>query len=363
MTTTEREARGREVAAKIEAVRSLLQRRGEGAAALRARRNFAWLTAGGDNHVAECSESGVATILVTGAEVVVLTSAIEAGRIADEEMGGLPIEVVALPWERGAALDDAIRRLTRGRVADDASIEEDLRPLRMVLTSDEQARLGALGGLTTRAMTQTLAEVRVGELETVVAQRLAVRLAADGIVGPVILVASDERILRYRHPIPKPKPIERSIMLVVGAERGGLIVAMTRMVWLGSRPDDDTVRRFDAATRIHRAVRAATRDGSSLAAIFDVGVSAYAAEGFADEWRLHHQGGPIGYQGREEIATPTNNVIARAGMAFAWNPSITGTKVEDTFVLGDDGPGPIVTCDPAWPADDDGEPQIWVRDA
>ena len=355
--------RDREAAAKIDAVRSVLRQRGDGAAALRARRNFAWLTAGGDNHVLECSEIGVATILVTPDDVAVLTAENEAPRIADEEVRGLPIEVVALPWERPDAVEAETRRRTRGPVADDASIEEDLRPLRMVLTAGEQARIASLGERTTRAMTRTLAGVAVGDLETVVAQRLSLALAADGISGPVILVASDERIPRYRHPIPKPKPIERSVMLVVGAERGGLIVAMTRFVWLGAPPDDETLRRFDASTRVHRAMRAATRDGATLSAVFDVGVAAYATAGYADEWRLHHQGGPIGYQGREEIATPTNHVVSRAGMAFAWNPSITGTKVEDTFVLREDGGQSIVTRDPDWPADQDGEPRMWIRDA
>lgn len=363
MTMTGNDPRGPEVASKVDLVRSVLRRRGAHAAALRSRRDFAWLTAGGDNHVAESSETGVATLLVTAHDVVVLTSMIEAARIRDEEIRGLPIEVVALPWARAEALDEEIARRTSGIVLDDDALEADLRPLRMVLCAEEQARFELLGALTTRAMTRTLAGVQAGDLETVLAQRLALALAEDAIAGPVILVASDARIRDYRHPIPKPKPIERSVMLVVGAEKGGLIVAMTRFVWFGEPPDAETRRRFAAATRIHRVFRAATREGSTLDAVMDAGIAAYAAEGYADEWLLHHQGGPIGYQGREVIATPDTHDRIEGGMAFAWNPSITGTKVEDTFVLGADGSQAIVTCDPAWPVGEDGEPAIWVRDA
>lgn len=355
--------REHEVAVKVDAVRALLQTRGDGAAALGARRNFAWLTAGGDNHVLESSETGVATILVTPDEVLVITSRIERARMLDEELRGLPIEVVAVPWEVPGAIDEEIRRRTRGRVVDDATIEDALRPLRMVLNPAEQARIASLGERASRAMTRTLAQVQVGDVETVLAKRLDLALAEVGIGAVVILVASDERIARYRHPIPKAKRIEQSVMLVVGAQSGGLVVAMTRMVWLGAAPDAETRRRFAAATGIHRAARKATRDGSTLAGVFSVIVDAYASHGYADEWRLHHQGGPIAYQGREEIGTPTSSVAVRGGMAFAWNPSITGTKVEDTFVLREDGSQLMVTRDPDWPSDDDGEPLIWVRDA
>jgi Xaa-Pro dipeptidase len=361
MTTGEDVARSGELAAKLERVRAVLRQRGDAGAALITRRNFAWLTAGGDNHVLDFSENGLATILVTADDVVVLTTIIEAARVRDEEVAGLPVEVIGLPWERPEALAEEIRRRVRGTVADDAMLEEDLRPLRMVLTPAEQARLSHVGNRTSRAVTRTLAGVRPGDLETVVAKRLDLALAAEGIVAPIILVASDERIPRYRHPIPKPKPIVGSVMLVVGAEQGGLTVAMTRIAWLGRRPDPDIVRRHAAATRVHAAFRQATRVGATLGDVMTAGIAAYRAEGFDDEWRLHHQGGPIGYQGRELLATPTSASVIGDGMAFAWNPSITGTKVEDTLILQGDRQV-IVTRDPDWPVDEAGEPAIWARE-
>ena len=354
--------RARELAEKLERLRSVLRARGAAGAALRSRRNFAWLTAGGHNHVLEASEEGFATLLVTANDAVVLTAVNEAPRIRDEEVSGLPIEVVAYPWERPEALGNEIRARVDGSVVDDAALEADLWPLRATLGADEQRRLALLGAHTTRAMTATLATARQGELETTLGARLALALAGHGIGAPVILVASDERILKYRHPIPVPKPIDTSLMLIVGAELGGLIVAMTRFAWLRGRPDAETERRFDAVNRIHAAFIAATRAGRTLSEVLADGVAAYGAAGFPDEWCLHHQGGPIGYQGREAVATPTSGAVIGAEMAFAWNPSITGTKAEDTFVLRADGTPAIVTRDPYWPSRPDGEPGIWLRD-
>jgi Xaa-Pro dipeptidase len=349
-----------EYAAKLDRLRGLLKDRGYAAAALHARRNFAWLTAGGDNHVPQASEDGFATLLVTATDAVVLTAVNEAPRIRDEELNGLSLEVKALPWEQPAAVADEIRALAGGRVASDDDLEGDLWPMRATLMAAEQERYRWLGERTARAVTAVLAATRAGETEMIVGERLALALAADGILAPVLLVASDERILRYRHPIPKPKAIGTSVMLIACAEKGGLMVAITRFAWLGARPDAETMRRFEAVNQVHVAMRAATRPGRMLSEVFADSIAAYEATGYGEEWRLHHQGGPIGYQGREAIATPTNQARVLDGMAFAWNPSITGTKAEDTFIVRSDGSHEIITRDPYWPSGPDGEPGVWV---
>lgn len=357
--TTDRHS---ESAAKLDLLRGLLRDRGYAAAALQSRRNFAWLTSGGDNHVLQASENGFATLLVTATDAVVLAALNEAPRVRDEELRGLPLEVIALPWEQPEAVADEIRARTHGRVAVDGDLEADLWSMRATLAPAEQERYRWLGSRTARAVTAVLAATRTGDVEMVVGERLALALAADGILAPVILVASDERILRYRHPIPTLKAIDASVMLIAAAEKGGLMVAITRFAWLGARPDAETMRRFQAVNRIHVAFRAATRPGRKLSEVFAGGVAAYETEGFGDEWRLHHQGGPIGYQGREAIATPTNQGQVRDGMAFAWNPSITGTKAEDTFIVRPDGRHEIVTRDPYWPSGPDGEPAVWMSE-
>lgn len=357
------DARRAEMAAKVARLREVLAARQLGAAALSARRNVAWLTAGADAHVVRASEDGVLTLLVTATDVVAIAAVNEVPRLRDEELAGLDIETLEVPWEAADGVARTIARRSREPVADDASLELDLRRLRSRLSPAEQDRLAAIGVLAAEAMTDTFAEARPGDLESVVAARLAGRLAAAGASAPVLLAASDERILRFRHPIPKPKPIGSSLMLVVVAERGGLHAAVTRMAWLRGRPDEDLLARYRACARIDAALREATRPGRTLADVLAAGIRAYAAEGFADEWRLHHQGGTIAYQPRETIATPVASDTIEAGMAFAFNPSITGAKAEETFVLREDGRREVVTLDARWPSAADGGPALLLSQA
>jgi antitoxin VapB len=72
--------------------------------------------------------------------------------------------------------------------------------------------------------------------------------------------------------------------------------------------------------------------------MFAAGARAYAEQGFADEWRYHHQGGLTGYRGREVFATPAERAVIPNAAAVAWNPSITGgAKSEDTALVTDAG--------------------------
>ncbi|MFQ6058451.1 MAG: M24 family metallopeptidase [Anaerolineae bacterium] len=168
-----------------------------------------------------------------------------------------------------------------------------------------------------------------------------------GVTSIVNLIASDERVLRYRHPIPTDRVLERYAMLVLCGRCWGLVASATRLVHFGPLPDE-LRHKGEALARVDAAFIAATRPGARLAEVFGRAVETYAAVGFPDEWQLHHQGGAAGYEPREFIATPASTEVVEEGQAFAWNPSITGTKSEDTIVVGAEG-NEIITATGEWP--------------
>lgn len=93
----------------------------------------------------------------------------------------------------------------------------------------------------------------------------------------------------------------------------------------------------------------AKKTGVTGATLYNVAARAYAEEGFPGEEQLHHQGGAIGYRTREWVAHPHNAEQVQPPQAFAWNPSITGTKVEET-VIAFDGHCEVITASPGWPS-------------
>jgi len=78
--------------------------------------------------------------------------------------------------------------------------------------------------------------------------------------------------------------------------------------------------------------------GRPVVEAFRKGVEAYRETGYPDEYELHHQGGAIGYVGRDYKVNFQSEEIVQENQAFAWNPSITGTKSEDTMLATAEGP-------------------------
>lgn len=294
--------------------------------------NFAWLTAGGLNRIVTTEAAGAATLVYTrnGGKYVV-TNVSEARRIEEEEVPE-DWEVRSCRWD-----EDQTKLITlKNAVAD--TPDWGLPPatgfarLRYQLTPPEIERLRWLGAQAGHAVAEACRRHVPGETEHVAAARLHEALTPEGITPAVVLVSSDERLFRYRHPVPTAKPVDRYMMVVVVAEKWGLHAAATRFVSFGAL-SDELARKFDAVAKIDNVYIEATRPGAAVADILKQGIAAYKATGYAEEWQLHHQGGAIGYAPREYVATAHNQEVVLENQAFAWNPSITGAKTEDTILV------------------------------
>jgi antitoxin VapB len=313
--------------------------------------SFAWATCGvGDSHINTASSNGVASLLITRDARYLITNNIEAPRFEREhQLAAQGWEFSVTPWYRANALDELARGKKFG--ADEAfagatDLSAEVSNLRANLLPEEGERFRALGKLCAGAMDAAIRAVNPGLSEFEIAALLAQETQARGVEPIVTLIATDERIFNFRHPIPVAKNLEKYAMLVLCGRKWGLVCSLTRLAHFGKLPDELRAKE-NACAAIDAAMIAATRPNKTLGEIFQRTTEAYKNAGFADEWQLHHQGGLAGYEPREIVATPSSAATVSIGQAFAWNPSITGVKSEDTILVGENG-NEILTAIPNW---------------
>jgi len=340
---------------KLKRIRGLLAECDLDVLLLQKTENFAWATCGADAHINTADTNGIASLLITQSDYFVVTNNIEATRLMQEQgLSEQGWEFKVSPWFEG---DNHVASLTRGmKLGADTSfphaldLSHEIVSIRSQLTPEEGNRYRELGQLCAQAMHQAINNVKPGMSEYEIAGLLTQSAESKGVQAIVNLVATDERIFSYRHPLPTAKKLQNYAMLILCGRKWGLICSVTRFVHFGALSDEVRYK-AKAVARIDAEMIAATRPGNTLGDVFSQAQSAYTAAGFPDEWKLHHQGGSAGYAPREVTATPTSSEPILLGQAFAWNPSITGTKSEDTILVGERS-NEIITEIADWPSID-----------
>ncbi|MGD9590466.1 MAG: M24 family metallopeptidase [Pyrinomonadaceae bacterium] len=341
---------GSEFEEKKGRVIEFLQSEGLDAVVLNSQHNFAWITCGASNAIDTSRENGAASVLIAAdGRCFLLANNIEMPRMLSEQVEGLGLEPVEYSWQSekvsaATARDAALTTIGgRGWIATDIPMFEDvpavdgkLAALRYQLTDEERTRFKELGRDAGAAMVSAAKAISPGQSELEVAEIMRHEFAARNISLVVSLVGADERVSAYRHPVPTNKRWDKTVLIVACAKRHGLIASLSRMISNGP-PDDELVRKTEAAAFVNASLWHSTGPGTTGAELYRAAADAYEKAGFGDEIGRHHQGGAAGYRTREWVAHPECREMVLAGQAFAWNPSITGTKVEETVIVDEFG--------------------------
>lgn len=341
-----------EMETKQERLQALMKERGWSAVLISRHENLAWATAGrAEARVPLGKETAVGSLLVTKeGKRFCITSNNEAARLADEEFAGLDVEPAIYPWAENAA-GDLARKLGGGTIASDAGPAGfhpvDLTSLRVPLLDAEVERFRAVGKAVAEATTRVLKALTPGVSEDEMAARIAADLLAQHITPSVLLMATDERIFRYKHAVPRAGVLKNYGMLNLCARKWGMVISITRFIHFGTM-SPELAANFEKSARINAALLHASREGATSAHLYDVAAKAYAAVGDPEEITKHHQGGPCGYVERDWVATPKGTERVQAVQGFAWNPSLKGAKAEDTTLLRN-GEIEVVTATPELP--------------
>lgn len=345
-----------EIRIKHERVKKYLNKKKYDGVLLTSTANFSWLTGGGDTHVENHNKFGVGTLFATPEKIHIITNNIEADRINNEELQGVESEFLfeVSNWYDPEGETKILKKLLSGlKVASDMPREGmpiaggDFASLRFELTDAEIERYRWLGKHSSKAVEAVGREIEPGMTEHEIEAALAQKLLADNMMPVVLLIAVDERNFQYRHPIPTEKKLKNYVQLVCCARRWGLITSRTRSVYFGNLPDD-LKKKQDACVYVDSVFMARTKPGVVVGKIMDDAKKAYADVGYSDEWHFHHQGGSIGYESRDYISFSETKDVVLKNQAFTWNPTIQGTKSEDTIIVTDHEPE-IITLTGDWP--------------
>ncbi|WP_017718266.1 M24 family metallopeptidase [Kamptonema formosum] len=343
-----------EVSRKLELMRSALSETGATAVRLRGTDWFAWATEGASNTVLLTAETGIAEVLVTAGDAWVLTDEIEAKRLLDEELPA-NYQLGVNPWADSAARESFAREAAAGgKILSDrpAGHEAPLPPSlsyhKRVLMSSELERYRRVGRLASEAMTEVLCAAKPAWTEWQLAGAGAQALWARGLHPALTLVAGERRLPLYRHATATGEAIGREAMLVFCARGYGLYANLTRFVSFGALSDKQA--------ELHRHVReiesialSVCQPETPLNTVYEALEQAYHRHGYLQAIQEHHQGGTTGYLAREIVANPLTSDPLAENMAVAWNPSLPGAKIEDTFIILSDGKLENLTLDPNWP--------------
>lgn len=327
--------RSSEIAGKLARIRTSAAGK---AVRLRGTDWFAWATAGGSSAVLLAAETGVAEIVITDRDAWIVTDRIEAQRLQDEELVA-DFHLHAAPWAFPRQRESFVAEVTRGAavISDrpapgEGGLPDDLRAAKRLMTPSEVQRYRQVGALAAEAMGEVLHTVQPDWTELRLAGEGAAALLARGLDPALVMAAGHRRLQRYRHPMPKMEAVGSKAMLVFCARGYGLYANLTRFVSFGKLSAEDQSLHQQVREVEARAL-AMSRPGVMIAEIYGQLQAAYASCGCADEISKHHQGGTTGYLSREALALPEATEVIGRGSVVAWNPSITGAKVEDTFLV------------------------------
>lgn len=334
-----------EIESKVDALRQVMKAQSLRGLYISKQEHFAWITAGGDNIVTRFVEDGICAIFITLEGRYFICNNIETQRMIDEELLDLlGFEERSMWWFENRTMEfinDLIG--VDGAFAADIALDRavDANPIlkkhEMILTENEVGRYVYLGDVFSKTIESFMQTISPGDTELEIAGRLGASMWENGIEPVLFLIAADDRIYNYRHPIPTEKKLKKLLMISCNARYKGLVTKITRMLHFGAI-SEEFQEQYQQTVNIENAMAAATKPGVDDLVPFNIAKKMYADYGYPEMWKVHHQGGPQSYTNGFYLITPDTHNVVQLHQCYGYNPSITGTKTEDGFVVTEDGP-------------------------
>lgn len=342
-----------EVRQKLDRIRAYIEQRGLTGVVLARKDNFSWLSCGGNNGVVVPDQEGVGAFVVTKERLYLVAQVMDGQRLLDEELAGMEVDYVPLHWYEGSRIGKAVEIAGKASAADVPAdgaryILPDVYSLQYPLTENEIRKLRWAGKRVEEAITQTAREIRPGMVDYEAEAILLSALAKNNIHCDVLLIGTDERIFRYRHPSPSGAKLGKYVFLHPAAKYEGLHVNVTRSIYFGDSLPNSIERPYRTAMDVEAACIASCVPGKRWCDILKMQKSMLAQRGYPEEWRNHFPGGRTGYSVCEcgFSLSADRSIVDRE--CYDWFITVTGAKVEE-LSLNAGGKHEVLSSAGNWP--------------
>lgn len=321
---------------KLKEIRKILTERNFDGVEIKSQANFSFLTRG-RGFIGLASAASCGSLLITLNKVYLITENIEVMRLYEEQLDENPlIELLPFPWNEGQKRQEAIDRVARNlKIASESDIEKELFGIRTLISQYDYKDYKDLCQDSTIILEDICKNIKKGITEYQLAGEISKELWTKNIEPITILIGFDERALKRRHPVMIGNVLKNYALVGICGRRNGLIVSISRDVLIdGDREMEEKHRK---CAMVNAAFLNSLKIGSTLEEVFEAGVNQYEKEGYPLEYLKHHQGGLTGFIPRELRANKGCVHKVRENEAYAFNPTIQGSKCEDTVFVTQNG--------------------------
>jgi antitoxin VapB len=326
-----------------------MKAKGLDAFVLRRNPNLAWATSG-RAHVPTTIDMACFDLIITQDSATAITNVVEAPRLIAEELPP-EVSVQTIKWSEGRdpLLPTGSKVGSDQPGADRIDFGVEVEMIRASLIESDLARFQDICIDAAVALGNAMKQVESTDREIDVAGLITHSLWQADLEIAFLGVAGQERVHKFRHPLPTDSVVGNRVSASICAKRKGLIASVTRIVTFGE-VTDQMIADYTSIFKVEAALLDATIVGNSFSDPINAAIAAYPANGFdADEWTKHHQGGPTGFLPRDWPANQTSARLIQSNQPIAWNPTGKGWKAEDTIVATNSGVK-LLSIDPEWPA-------------
>jgi Xaa-Pro aminopeptidase len=222
--------------------------------------------------------------------------------------------------------------------------EREISALRMIKTPDDIAALQKAIEISERALSRTIATIKIGQtekqLEQVLIQSLFAEGADDQSFSPIV-VSGPNTAMPHAHASDRPLQDGDPILIDFGARKNGFAADITRTFFLGHANEEHRTV-YDAVLQANLIGHQVTKAGITAHEIDDAVTSQLESTPFANRIRTKTGHG----LGRDVHEAPYimrgNHMTLPAGTVYTNEPGLYeignfGVRIEDDVLITDDG--------------------------